>query len=275
MNVRWRSLALAFVAVALSPSAAAVDGLILIDQNKAMAGNVTPGDAAGFPVTISRSGSYRLTSDLILPNADATGIDVAATAGDVTIDLNGFAILGPVVCSGSSAANPTTSCTPKPADTSIFGPGTGIRSLTDSSIVVRNGTIRGVGRHGVFVASGAQARIEGLMVKANGGYGIFGGLGTISDNIVEANLQDGIVFNQGMVRNNNVRRNGGHAISSTGIGGIITGNNLYRNGGAALSNLANSPYSFNNLDNNFGGFVTPTGAGNNVGHNSCNGGACP
>ena len=37
----------------------AVDGVILIDQNKALAGNVTPGDTPGFPVTISLPGSYR------------------------------------------------------------------------------------------------------------------------------------------------------------------------------------------------------------------------
>ena len=37
----------------------AVDGVILIDQTKALAGNVTPGDTPGFPVTISLPGSYR------------------------------------------------------------------------------------------------------------------------------------------------------------------------------------------------------------------------
>ncbi len=45
--------------LAVSP-AGAVDGVVLIDQNRALAGNVTPGDTPGFPVTISLSGSYRL-----------------------------------------------------------------------------------------------------------------------------------------------------------------------------------------------------------------------
>jgi hypothetical protein len=40
-------------------SAAAVDGVIEINQAKALAGGVTPGDTAGFPVALSAPGSYR------------------------------------------------------------------------------------------------------------------------------------------------------------------------------------------------------------------------
>jgi len=254
-------------------AAAAVDGVILIDQNKALAGNLTPGDGPGFPVTISRSGSYRLAGDLTVPDADTTAIDITTAASDVTIDLNGFSIVGPVICNG--VANPPTSCAPVPASSDIFGPGTGIRGAPGRSITIRNGTIRGMGRHGIFIFNAPQSRIEGVAVMGNGAVGIFGGLSTIVDNIVEGNLGDAIAFNQGLVRGNNIRRNGGNGVVSTGIGGIITANNVYRNGGAGLSSLANSPYSFNNLDNNFGGFVSPAASGNNVGHNSCNGGACP
>jgi hypothetical protein len=273
--MKLRFVGPAFAALLAATPAAAVDGLILIDQNKALAGNVTPGDAPGFPVTITKSGSYRLSSDLSVPDADTTAIDVTTAAGDVTIDLNGFSIVGPVVCTGSSAANPVTSCAPTPSSPSIFGPGVGVRAAPDRSLTIRNGTIRGMGRHGIFVFNAPQARVEGMMVIGNGAYGIFGGLASISDNIVEGNLLDAIVFNQGLVRGNNVRRNGGHGIVSTGIGGIISGNNIYRNGGAGLRSLANSPYSFNNLDNNFGGFVDPASSGFNAGGNSCNGGTCP
>ena len=41
---------------AISSSLYAVDGVVLIDQNHALAGSVTPGDAPGFPVTISQPG---------------------------------------------------------------------------------------------------------------------------------------------------------------------------------------------------------------------------
>src|SRR3984893_6308015 len=110
----------------------AVDGVILIDQNKALAGNVTPGDAPGFPVTISLSGSYRLASDLTVPDANTNAIVIAAS--HVTIDLNGFAILGPTDCSGG--LNPCA------------GAGTGKGISTPGfqfNITIRNGTIQGMG----------------------------------------------------------------------------------------------------------------------------------
>src|SRR5688572_23105176 len=71
---------------------------VLIDQAKANAGNVTPGDTPGFPVTITQPGSYRLTSNLTVSNENTTAIRI--TTNDVTIDLNGFRLKGPVVCSG-------------------------------------------------------------------------------------------------------------------------------------------------------------------------------
>ncbi|HZO54059.1 MAG TPA: hypothetical protein VFB63_15200, partial [Bryobacteraceae bacterium] len=43
---------------AISSSLYAVDGVVLIDQKLARAGNVSPGDTPGFPVTISQPGSY-------------------------------------------------------------------------------------------------------------------------------------------------------------------------------------------------------------------------
>ena len=265
----------ALLTLILSRPSWAVDGVILIDQNKALAGNVTPGDAPGFPVSLTRSGSYRLSSDLVVADADTTAIDITGAAGSVTVDLNGFSILGPVTCTGSSAGNPVTTCSPVPSSPSIFGPGTGVRSLADRSLTIRNGTISGMGRHGIFISGAPMARVEGVTVMGNGQFGIFVGLATVVDNIVEGNLLDGIVFNQGLVRGNNVRRNGRNGIAGTGIGGLISGNNIYRNGGHALKSISNSPYSFNNLDNNFGGFIDPPGAGVSLGGNGCNGGLCP
>src|SRR4051794_26927322 len=74
----------------------AVDGVVLIDQNRALAGNLTPGDTPGFPITISAAGSYRLSGNLTISDANTSAIVI--TAENVTLDLNGFAILGPVVC---------------------------------------------------------------------------------------------------------------------------------------------------------------------------------
>jgi hypothetical protein len=85
-----RTLATTVLACSSIP-AMAVDGTVLIDQNKAVSGNVTPGDAAGWPVTITQPGSYRLASNL-RPPALTTAIEI--TTSNVTLDLNGFALIG-------------------------------------------------------------------------------------------------------------------------------------------------------------------------------------
>src|SRR5271154_6656573 len=78
--------------VAIPGSLYAVDGVVLINQSSALQGGVTPGDAPGFPVTISQPGSYRLSSNLVVPDSNTNAIEI--TAEFVTLDLNGFSIVG-------------------------------------------------------------------------------------------------------------------------------------------------------------------------------------
>jgi hypothetical protein len=75
-------------ALLLAGPAWAVDGVIEVNQAKALAGGVTAGDLAGFPVTIDAAGSYRLTSNLTTASGDAIEIK----ASYVTLDLNGFKV---------------------------------------------------------------------------------------------------------------------------------------------------------------------------------------
>ena len=89
-----RACLAAFAIAAFASSAEAVtvaNGVVLFNQADALAGNVTPGDAPGFPVTLSAIGVYRLSGNL-LPTAGTDGIDV--TAPDVTIDMFGFRLAG-------------------------------------------------------------------------------------------------------------------------------------------------------------------------------------
>lgn len=81
----------AFATFIAAHPAPAADGQILIGQAKALAGNVTPGDAPGFPVTLTRTGSYKLIGNLDIPPG-LNGIE--ANAVEATIDLNGFRIDG-------------------------------------------------------------------------------------------------------------------------------------------------------------------------------------
>src|SRR5271156_6144744 len=103
-----------FVGAALlfSAPAFAIDGQVLINQSTVMA-------AGGFPYKITQPGSYKLSGNLVVP-ANTDGIDI--NVSNVTIDLNGFKISGPVTCTGSGAS---ISCGTFPILFGIFaGPGT-------------------------------------------------------------------------------------------------------------------------------------------------------
>lgn len=135
------------LAASLVPAQALPDGIILIDQNRAMAGNITPGDAPGFPVTISQPGHYRLASFLQPPNHFSNGIEV--TAPDVTLDLNGFGVLAPkctqLICPGN---------------------GSGIwSSETLENTTVKNGVVRGFRQYGLHL--GPRATVERVNSEDN------------------------------------------------------------------------------------------------------------
>ena len=121
-------------------------------------------------MVISASGSYRLTSNLVVPNENTDGIQV--TAHSVSIDLNGFEIRGPVTCSGS----PLT-CTPS------SGTGSGVETYTNTirGVAVRNGSITGMGNYGVWL--GEQAEVRDLRLRHNRSGGVSASSGsTISGN---------------------------------------------------------------------------------------------
>lgn len=126
-----------------SGAAQAVDGVVLINQSRALAGNVTSGDAPGFPVTITKPGSYRLSGNLTVP-AGTDGIVIAAD--EVTLDLNGF------LMSGGAA-----------------------RGVTDNDVARRNiaihdGTVR-FGDTGIDMGNSDGAQIRRVRVQ-NHGFGI-------------------------------------------------------------------------------------------------------
>src|SRR5437660_10259917 len=93
--------------------------------------NVSPGDTPGFPVTISQPGSYRLSSNLTVPDANTTAILI--TSDNVTLDLNGFSIMGPVFCLHSTPPGQIFRCGP-------VGFGVGVSS-TGSGTTVLNGHV--------------------------------------------------------------------------------------------------------------------------------------
>ena len=100
----WQRIVCSSILAAIPSSLFAVDGVVLIDQNRALAGNVAPGDAPGFPITISQAGSYRLSGNLTVTDPNTVAIQI--TADFVTLDLNGFSVIGPNVCAGHPTVCP-------------------------------------------------------------------------------------------------------------------------------------------------------------------------
>jgi hypothetical protein len=239
-----------------------VDGVILIDQNRALAGNATPGDTPGFPVSITQPGSYRLAGNLTVPNANTTAIEI--TASDVTIDLNGFSIRGPVTCVGFPAV---TSCAPA-------GSGFGIFSSGFFNIAVHNGTVRGMGDHGIFLTSGSGQLVKNVRAQSNGQTGIFVASGIVSHSTATSNGLNGIGVDIGTISNNSVigNRANGAAVQT---GGTVHHNTAANNGNFGLSLALGAGYVSNVMIGNLLGPVFPPGVSLGGGnHNLCDGVPC-
>ena len=281
---------LLFCVVFTAPSYAG-DGVIEINQAKALAGGVTAGDAEGFPVTISESGSFRLTGNLTVPDENTTAIVIAAERA--TLDLNGFSIVGPVTCSLNL---PTSDCGP-------IGSGRGIDAGITTRVRIRNGLIQGMGAEGIF-ATGTVS-IEGVSVRFSGGNGIqaggiirdceagrnggdgFSGGGSLlsvsatgnvgngivwrgvaADSTARFNSGDGIVLVTGVVRGNFVENNFGDGIEVTGMnaGSLLEGNTVQGNGDFGLRLGGTAGYAGNVIVGNSDGTVD---GGVEIGTNVC------
>lgn len=269
-------------------AALAVDGVVEINQTRALAGGVTATDTPGFPVTIDTPGSYVLTSNLTTPSISVRGIEVESDG--VTIDLNGFTMTGGANCTGFGTA---VSCLPSNnAD--------GINSLGFEGATVKNGRMVGWAR---AVILGDHSRVEGVdasrnantaidvssgsevrdcQIFGNGGpnSALFVGSGGVAEgNSVRGNLNVGIQTGQGvLIEGNAVTRNGGHGIVGFS-GSMITSNAVYWNGdGTNVDNQlqlnSDTGYVLNTIVSNTGNGTVSGGV--NLGGNTCNGAAlCP
>jgi len=180
------------VLLATATQARAAEGAFEINQ-LCVASGCFAGDDPGFPVEITRSGRYVLTSDLDVsaePSAaSVTGVSIDVILGNasVTLDLNGFAIRGPVTCSGS----PTVSaCTPSVG----AGGGSGVSVAPLKTATIRNGTIFGMGRYGVHCRSASTCTIQDVSVEQNADVGIraeFANIAVVENVVALRNGADG------------------------------------------------------------------------------------
>ena len=182
-----------FVLLCFATPALAVDGVLEINQTCAVQAGCFAGDTPGFPVTISASGSYQLTSGLQVPNADTTAVEIQT--GDAALDLNGFRILGP-----STVGTGVRIYAPLPA-------------ATKDGIVVKNGLVFGMGDGGILLPGQSAARVENMHVISNKGLGIrVGGSSVVSGSIVRNNTGVGIQFDTGSKVTDNV------VVTNAGVG---------------------------------------------------------
>ena len=187
-----------------------------ISQARAVAGGVSPGDEPGFPVTLSRAGSYRLTGNLRVSDADTTAIMI--TASNVNLDLSGFAIQGPVQCEIRDEG----------AICIRTGEGNGIGVRIPGGIDCFEGRCR--------ISTGAiGGRIHNGSVLGMGNAGISTELGWIISSITATgNGEVGISIVSGVIENSLVMGNGGRGIQTI-TGAVIRNNQVLLNGGTGIS----------------------------------------
>ena len=277
-----RSILALLLFLALTTPALATDGVLEINQTCAVQTGCFGGDTAGLPVTITTPGSYRLTSNLIVPDENTSGILVSTN--DVGIDLNNFAIIR------SGCENATTSCVP----TSGTGSGVIRAAVENRGISVKNGSVSGMGEFGIWL--GDQAEVHNVTARWNRSDGIGAGSGSrVSDCSSFENGFTGISMGAGaIVSGNVVYENGCHGIRASansvidrnsaydnGCNGIgsFGGSSIQRNsargngtgilGGVGIHAGSNTTYRGNTITNNVTGAVD--GGGVNLGDNYCAG----
>lgn len=253
-----RRLLLALLLLAIAPVAQAAGGVTEINQARAIAGGVTVSDTAGFPVTLTGQASYVLTSDLVVSDPNVSAIDVAGN--EITLDLNGFALIGPVSCSGAGSA---ISCAPS-------GTGLGISGGNDDFVTVRNGLVRGFA--GVGVRLDDYGRVAGVVSQENGGDGFYVGEGTLVRGCV-ATHNGGHGFQGDAVplfRENVARSNGGTGLLGD-LGSVFLGNASYDNGVDGVAGLFGANVIHGNVASNNENDGMRSSAGGIVTRNVING----
>lgn len=211
---------LAFAAPAL-----AIDGEILITQQRALNGNVTPGDSPGFPVTLSVQGSYKLASNLF-PGNNRDGIH--ANANDITVDLNGFLI------SGGPATRPETNSR------------SGIVGRADR-LTVRNGMINSMRFAGIFMPDLNYLTVDSMRIiqSVDGIFNPNGGFTLIQNSVFAANANAGIQCGAScLVQGSVISSNGGAGVAL--LSGTVLGNTIERNAGIGIQNDFGADVGFGN-----------------------------
>lgn len=156
--------------------------------------------ANGGTIVINRSGSYFLGSNVVFGASNASAIRVNSGVSNVTINLNGFSIIG----NGGSNSG-------------------GINASSSSGITIFNGTITKIA--GKAILLGSNSTVAGVQLINNGGDALTCTTGClVTSNVINGNTGTGLNFGADTTsgyQNNIINGNG-----ATVTGGSNMGHNV-------------------------------------------------
>ena len=186
---------------------------------------------SSLPYTISTQGSYYLTANL---TAIGSGAGITISASNVTLDLNGFALVG-----GGS------------------GNVTGINvPAAQKNILIRNGTVRGWTNGGINASNATNSVIQGIRLSNNTASSTFFNVATVS--VGSGSTVKDCVVGQ------NVNSHGISVGSACAVSGCVARAN---SAGVGIRTL-DSCYVVGNISDSNGTGIA-VGSGNRIESNSC------
>jgi len=202
--------------------------------------NGTPGGGSGddriaitsLPFNIIGPGSYYFPSNLFFTATSGNAITI--NSSDVTIDFNGYNLIGPGIavcaCHGISMGN-------------------------YRNVVIRNGTIKSFGGHGICNSATTSSgyRISKIRSHSNGLSGIY----------LEGSNH---LVTQSAVYDNGGVGSGGFGINLPGDGNSVTRSVVSNNNGGGINTGSASTVSHNGVGNNTGTGIN-TGSASTITHN--------
>jgi len=151
---------------------------------------------AGGTIVTNKSGSYFLGSNIVFGASNASAIRVNTGVNNVTINLNGFSIIG----NGGSNSG-------------------GINASTNSGITIFNGTITKMAGKGIVL--GSNSTVAGVQLINNGGDALTCTTGClVTSNVINGNTGTGLVFSDATsgYQTNIISGNGGTVTGGTNMG---------------------------------------------------------
>jgi len=208
---------LAFGAGSLTPPGAPAPTMKTLDEIDLSVSNTTAAVKIAEPriavskggMILSSPGSYYLTTNLVITGS---GYGLSITVDNVTVDLNGFSILG---------ASST---------------GTGIGMNNRKNVVIKNGTIRDAYYHGISALLTSQCQFKNLRIIGNGRSdsfydGIRSGIDTTITGCFIAKNGSGVeVAGGSKIIDNQIINNTDKGLKLTGTESYITKNIVKGNG---------------------------------------------